>query len=66
MQKRRRFKQSSSLRERLFSFAKEMRQKASQLPPGPEQDDVLRRARQADTAFHLDEWINSAGLQSPK
>jgi hypothetical protein len=66
MQKRRRFKQSSSLRERLFSFAKEMREKASELPPGPEQDDVLRRARQADTACHLDEWINSAGLQPPK
>jgi hypothetical protein len=66
MQKRRRFKQSTSLKHRLFSFAKAMREKASHLPPGPEQDDVLRRARQADTASHLDEWINSAGLQSPK
>jgi hypothetical protein len=66
MQKRRRFKQSTSLKDRLFSFANEMREKASRLPPGPEQDDVLRRARQADTASHLDEWINSAGLQSPK
>ena len=27
---------------------------------------TLRRARQADTASHLDEWINSAGLQPPK
>jgi hypothetical protein len=66
MQKRRRFKQSSSLKERLFSFAKEMREKASQLQPGPEQDDALRRASQADTALHLDEWANSPGLQPPK
>jgi hypothetical protein len=66
MQKRRRFKQSSSLKERLFSFAKQMREKASQLAPGPEQDDLVRRAHQADTASHLDDWVNSPGLQPPK
>jgi hypothetical protein len=66
MQKRRRFKQSSSLKERLFSFAKEMREKASHLAPGPKQDDLFRRAQQADTASHLDDWINSPGLQPPK
>lgn len=66
MQKRRRFKQSSSLKERLFSFAKEMRARASQLAPGPEKDELIRRARQADTASHLDEWANSSGLQPPK
>jgi hypothetical protein len=27
---------------------------------------LLRRARQADTAAHLDEWANSPGLQPPK
>jgi hypothetical protein len=66
MQKRRRFKQSSSLKERLFSFAKEMREKAAHHAPGPEHDDLIRRARQADTASHLDDWVNSAGLQPPK
>jgi hypothetical protein len=66
MLKRRRFKHPSSLKERLFLFAKEMREKAAQLQPGPEQDDVLRRARQADTASHLDEWANSPGLQPPE
>jgi hypothetical protein len=66
MQKRRRFKQSSSLKERLFSFAKEMREKASHLTPGPEHDDLIRRAQQADTASHLDDWANSPGLQPPK
>jgi hypothetical protein len=66
MQKRRRFKQSSSLKERLFSFAKEMREKASRLPAGREKDDVLKRARRAETASHLDDWVHSSGLQPPK
>ena len=66
MQKRRRFKQSSSFKERCFSFAQEMREKASHLAPGREKEDALRRARQADTASHLDTWANSPGLQPPK
>jgi hypothetical protein len=61
MQKRRRFKQSLSLKERLFSFAKEMRKKASQLPPGSERDDALKRARSADTATRVEQWLNSPG-----
>jgi hypothetical protein len=66
MQRRRRFRQVTSLKDRLASFAKEVRQKASFLPPGEERTDLLRRARQADTASHLDDWINSSGLQPPK
>ena len=33
----------------------ERREKASQLPPGKEKDDLLRRARLADMASHLDD-----------
>jgi hypothetical protein len=66
MQLRRRFKQTVSLRDRLASFANEARERASLLPPGDEKRDLLRRARQADTASHLDEWITSPGLQAPK
>lgn len=54
---RRRFKQTTSLRDRLASFAKEAREKASQLPLGPERDDLLKKARQADTASHLEDWL---------
>lgn len=63
---RRRFKHSTSLKDRLASFAKEVREKASQLRPGPEQDALLKKASQADTASHLEEWVNSPGLQPPK
>jgi hypothetical protein len=65
MTKRRRFNQQSSLEDRLASFAKEARERAAELAPGTEKDDLLRKARQADTASHLNEWANSAGLQPP-
>jgi hypothetical protein len=63
---RRRFKQTVSLKQRLASFAKEVREKASELRPGPEQDALLKKARQADIAAYLDEWVNSPELQPPK
>lgn len=66
MQHRRRFKQTQALKDRLSSFAKEAREIASNLSPGIEQDDMLRKASQADTASHIDEWCNSPGLQPPK
>jgi hypothetical protein len=64
--KRRRFKQTEPLQGRLAAFAKEMREKASLLKPGDERESLLRRARQADTAAHLDDWASSPGLQPPK
>jgi hypothetical protein len=55
------------LKDRLASFASEVRKKASLLPHGPERDDMLKKAsRQAETASHLDEWVNSPGLRPPK
>lgn len=66
MLKRRRFKQTQPLKDRLASYAKDVREKAEVMPPCAEKDDLLRRARQADTASQLDEWINSPGLQPPK
>jgi hypothetical protein len=66
MQYRRRFKQTEALKDRLASIAKKARERASLLPPSPERDDLLRRASQADTASHVDEWVNSPGLQPPE
>jgi hypothetical protein len=65
MFKRRSFRHES-LTDRLTSFAKGVREKASLLPPGMKQEDLLRKARQADTAFHMDEWLSLPGLQPPK
>ena len=60
------FIQSEPLRDRIEIFAKNIRDRASLLPPGKEQDDLLRRARLADTALHLNDWVDSPGLRPPK
>jgi hypothetical protein len=66
MQKHRRIKQKPSLRDRLAAFAEDARNRAAKLEPGSvEHEDVLRKVRQADTASHLEEWVNSPGLQPP-
>jgi len=65
MLKRRRFKQARSLKDQLLAFAKEVREAASRLRPGPEKEALLKKARQADTAAHIEEWANSRELQPP-
>jgi len=62
---RRRFK-SLSLKDRLALSTEEAREKADHLPPGPKRDDMLKKASQAEAASHLNEWLNSPGLQSPR
>jgi hypothetical protein len=58
-------KQTEPLQDRILSFARRIRQKAALLSPGKERDDLLRRARLADTASHLSDWANSPGLRTP-
>jgi hypothetical protein len=65
MSHRRRFKQSESLQDRLAAFAADLQDKAAKAAPGPERDDLLKRARQAEVAVHLDDWARSRGLQPP-
>ena len=62
---KRHLQKTISLKDRLTSFAKEVREKAALLRPGPEKDALLRKARQADTAAHIDDWANSLGLRPP-
>jgi hypothetical protein len=64
--RRPRVRQTTSLKDRLNSFATDLREKASRLPPSEEKEALLKRARLADTASHLDDWANSPGLQPPK
>jgi hypothetical protein len=65
MTERRRIKHTESFRERLAAFAKEARERAARLPPGAEKDELLKKARQADTASYLEDWANSPGLRPP-
>ncbi|WP_342738989.1 hypothetical protein [Bradyrhizobium sp. B117] len=56
MQKRRHFKQTVSLADRLSTFAKEAGEKAAGLPRGPARDELLKKVRQAETALRLEGW----------
>jgi hypothetical protein len=46
--------------------AKELEEQAWHMPPGPERDALLRKARQVNVSEHLMEWLTSPGLQPPK
>jgi hypothetical protein len=65
MQMRRRFKQIDPLDKRLSEDAERLRQAAEGTPPGAEHEMLIRRARQAETAAHMSEWLNSPGLKAP-
>jgi hypothetical protein len=60
---RRRFKQTETLEARLAEEAKRLRQEAKLLPPGAEREALIRRARHAETASHMNEWLTSPGLR---
>jgi hypothetical protein len=55
-----------TLEERLVEHKARLEKKASRLKPGPERDDILKKAQQIDTAMHMNAWLNSPGLQSPR
>jgi len=63
---RRRFKHVLSFPDRLANESERLREEAEKLPHGREREILLRKARQADIALHVDEWLSSPGLQPPK
>jgi hypothetical protein len=65
VKRRRRFKQTLPLKDRLCTFAEALREEASRLPVSAQKEDLLARARSADTAARLDEWVHPSGLQRP-
>jgi hypothetical protein len=63
---RRRLKQLQSLKQRLIEQARRLREEAKLKGPGVEREALLRKARQAETVAHIDEWLSSPGLRPPK
>ncbi len=63
---RRHFKQTQSLEERLSEEAKRLRAEAKLLPPGAVRDEMIRKARQAETGSRINEWLTSPGLRPPE
>ena len=64
--KRPRVKHRKTFEERLAEEAERFRELAEQTPPGMQRELYLRRARQAETASHINDWLKSPGLQPPK
>jgi len=64
--KRRRFKQTTLLDERLTELAERLRKQAQRMPPGAERDRLIRKARQAEIATQLQVWVTSPGLRPPE
>ena len=65
MKKRVRREHILSFDERLQQSADAARDAARQLPMGRERDALLK-ARQTEVAAHINEWLASPGLRSPK
>ncbi|MBP2433983.1 MULTISPECIES: hypothetical protein [Bradyrhizobium] len=66
IKRRNRTKHTKTFEERLAEEAARFRDAAAQLQPCTQRDLYLRRARQAETAAHINDWLMSPGLQPPK
>jgi hypothetical protein len=54
-----------SIEQKWHEQGEAFKQEAAQLPHGKERDELLRKARQLETASHINEWISSSGLNPP-
>jgi hypothetical protein len=66
MSERRRIKHTETFEQRLAAEAERLKMEAGSLPQGKARDDMMGKARQAETASHMSEWLSSPGLQPPK
>jgi hypothetical protein len=66
-QHRRRVKHTASFEQRLAAEAQKCTEAAEKQPAGSHARELLlRRARQARSAAHINDWLTSPGLQPPK
>jgi hypothetical protein len=54
-----------SLVEKWHEQAEAFKREAAKLAFGKEHEDLLRKARQLETASHINEWVSSPGLSAP-
>ncbi len=55
-----------TIEQKWHDQAEAYKQDAAQLPYGRERDELLRKARQLETASHVNEWLSSPGLTPPR
>jgi hypothetical protein len=64
---RRRIDKKLTFRQQLVAEAMRFREAAEKEPPGTmARELLLRRARQAETASHINDWLTSPGMTAPK
>lgn len=66
MQTRRRIKHEKSFEQRLAEEAQRFKEAAEALPPGMAQELLLKRARLAEGAAHMNHWLKLPSVQSSK
>jgi hypothetical protein len=66
MPERRRFTQTTSLEERLAKEATQLRKQAQGTPPGIERDLLVRKARRAESASRMTEWLAAGSKHQDK
>lgn len=66
LKKRKRIKHTATFDERLAKSAAELEEQARRMPIGQERDVVMKKARQTKVAAHINEWLTSPGLRSPR
>ena len=54
-----------SFEDRCLALSEKVAADALKLPPGPQRDEMLRKARQNKIAASLDQWLSSPGLRPP-
>ena len=63
IKRRKRFKQTYSLEERLTAQASDLRSKASEMPAGLQRDALLKQADNFDEAANISEMLRPSGAQ---
>jgi hypothetical protein len=66
MQTRRRIKHEKSFEQRLAEEAQRFKEAAEALPPGMAQELLLKRARMAEGAAHMNHSLKLSPVQSSK
>jgi hypothetical protein len=54
-----------TIEEQWHQQSEAAKNEAEKLPFGRERDHLLRKARQLDTASHINDWLSSPGLDPP-
>jgi hypothetical protein len=66
IKRRPRIVHTATFDERMASEAQRLEDAAKKMAPGKDREVLLRKARQTRTAAHINGWLSSPGLLSPK